>query len=75
MAWLGLLVGTLVGLGLLGSPVGLKPDQIALIWMGCGALVELARGQAATLRVLRHRCWPLDGTGGALSEPGLAGRF
>lgn len=42
MAWFGLLVGTLVGLGLLGSPVGLKPDQIALIWLGCGGLVELA---------------------------------
>ena len=40
-AWLALLVGSLVGLGLLGSPAGLKPDQTALIWLGCGLLVEL----------------------------------
>lgn len=42
MAWVGLLIGTLVGMGLLGSPAGLKPDQIALIWFGCGVVAELA---------------------------------
>ena len=42
MAWLGLLIGTLVGMGLLGSPAGLKPEQAALVWAGCGFLLELA---------------------------------
>lgn len=42
MAWLALLVGTAVGLGLLGSPAGLKPDQTALIWFASGVLVDLA---------------------------------
>ncbi|MBX3168486.1 MAG: hypothetical protein KF760_13800 [Candidatus Eremiobacteraeota bacterium] len=42
MAWFGLLLGSLVGMGLLGSPTGLKPDQLALLWLACGVLVELA---------------------------------
>ncbi|MFN8606341.1 MAG: HAMP domain-containing sensor histidine kinase [Vulcanimicrobiota bacterium] len=42
MAWAALLIGTLVGFGLLGSPAGLKPDQSALVWAGCGLLLELA---------------------------------
>ena len=41
-AWLGLVLGSLVGVGLLGSPVGLKPDQAALLWLAAGVLVELA---------------------------------
>ncbi|MBS2039951.1 hypothetical protein JST97_33505 [bacterium] len=42
MAWPGLLLGMLVGMGLLGSPAGLKPEQAALLWAACGLLVELA---------------------------------
>jgi len=42
MAWFGLLVGTLVGMGLLGSPAGLKPDSLAVVLLACAALVELA---------------------------------
>lgn len=42
MAWLGLLVGCVVGMAALGSPAGLKPESISLIWLVCGLLVELA---------------------------------
>jgi signal transduction histidine kinase len=42
MPWALLLLGSLVGLGLLGSPVGLKPQPIALFWAGCALSLELA---------------------------------
>ena len=42
MPWLVLIVGSLTGLALLGSPVGLKPSSAALVWAACAAFLEVA---------------------------------
>lgn len=42
MPWLLLIVGSLVGLALLGSPSGLKPTEASLVWAGCAFCLELA---------------------------------
>ncbi|MBT9583825.1 hypothetical protein IV102_10805 [bacterium] len=45
MSWLLLIVGSLVGLALLGSPSGLKPTETSLVWAGCAFCLELAAPQ------------------------------